>query len=235
MLSTDIFKIIDDLIPKKLALPQDKIGYFGINYKNTEISKIKIMLDILPEDDIKSQENELIITHYPPTFTPKIPTYVINTNWDVIDGGSSDALAQTLNLDVLSELDKNTKIGRICAYYKTLNNLLLDINDIFGKENMRIANKKDSKRKINRIAILPGSGLSNKNYIKLAKENGADIFLSGDLSHNSLILAQKLDITLIDIPNYYTQLPGLYVLAELLSKIGIPIEVVDKGIGIDYF
>ena len=235
MQSIDLFKTIDELIPKELALPQDKIGYFGINYKNTEISKIKIMLDILPEDDIKSQENELIITHYPPTFTPKTSTYVINTNWDIIDGGSSDALAQTLNLDVLSQLDKNTKIGRICAYYKTLDNFLLDISDIFGKENIRIANKKDSKRKINKVAILPGSGLSNKKYIKIAKEMGADVFLSGDLSHNSLILAQKLDITLIDIPNYYTQLPGLYVLADLLSGIGIPIEVVDKGISLDYF
>ena len=228
MLSIDLFKAIDELIPKELALPQDKIGYYGISYNNREISKIKIMLDILPEDDQKSKNDELIITHYPPTFTPKTPTYVINTNWDAIHGGSTDTLAQILNLDIISELDEETKIGRICAYYKTLNKFLLDISDIFGKENIKIANKGNIEREINKIAIVTGNGLSNRNYIKLAKEKKADVLLSADLTHNSAIFAKKLDITLIDVPNYYTQIFGLNILAERLSGIGIPIEVIDK-------
>ena len=40
MQSIDLFKTIYELIPKELELHQDKIGYFGIIYKNTEISKI---------------------------------------------------------------------------------------------------------------------------------------------------------------------------------------------------
>lgn len=234
MLSIDLFKEIDNLIPKELALKEDKIGYFGLNHKNTEISKIKIMLDILPEDDENSQKEELIITKNPPTFTPKTPTYTINTNWDVITGGSSDTLAKILNLKIEDAFDKKTGIGRICPYYKTLKHLLLNITDIIDEKHIKIANIGNSERKIKKIAIIPGSALNNKKYIKLAKERAVDVLISGDLTHNSIILAKKFDITLIDITNYYSQIPGLFALAEIISTIGIPIEVIDKGLQFDY-
>ena len=65
MLTINIFKAIDEMIPKELALKEDKIGYFGINYQNSEIKNIKIMMDILPKNDDSFNKGDLVITHHP--------------------------------------------------------------------------------------------------------------------------------------------------------------------------
>ena len=60
------------------------------------------------EQDDNNNENTLIITHHPPLFTPKTPTYTIHSNWDIIDGGANEALANTLKLEVIDYFDKKT-------------------------------------------------------------------------------------------------------------------------------
>ena len=95
----EIIEFIDEKIPKSLALDFDEVGFKKEYDLNQEISTIKIYMDLLPDDD-GNRENTLIITHHPPLFIPKTPTYTIHSNWDIIDGGANDALAKTLNLEV---------------------------------------------------------------------------------------------------------------------------------------
>ncbi|MDD2643096.1 MAG: Nif3-like dinuclear metal center hexameric protein [Methanobacteriaceae archaeon] len=234
MLTINIFKAIDEMIPKELALKEDKIGYFGINYQNSEIKNIKVMMDILPKNDDSFNKGDLVITHHPPIFTPRTPTYTVHTNWDVYKGGSSDALAKSLNLKVMSTFDITTGLGRICSCYRTLEEILNTISQRFNEENTRVINGRNPNKIVKKIAILAGNGLSNLNYIKLAKERNVDVFISGDLNHQSSILAEKLNLTLIDLSYYYSEIPGLYALADLISSIGIPIEVIDSGVPWDY-
>ena len=104
----------------------------------------------------------------------------------------------------------------------------------FKEENTRVINGRNPNKIVKKIAILAGNGLSNLNYIKLAKERNVDVFISGDLNHQSSILAEKLNLTLIDLSYYYSEIPGLYALADLISSIGIPIEVIDSGVPWDY-
>ena len=234
MLSIDIFKAIDEMIPKELALKGGKIGYFGINYQNHEIKNIKVMMDILPEDDDSFSKEDLVITHHPPTFTPRTPTYTIHSNWDVCKGGSSDALAESLSLKVMSTFDIATGIGRICSCYKTLDEILDIVSNRFNEENTRVVNGQNGEKEVKKIAIVAGFGLNNLDYIKLAKDRSVDVFISGDLTHESGILAEKLNLTLIDITHHYSEIPGLYVLADLISTLGVPVEVIDYGVPWDY-
>lgn len=55
-----------------------------------------------------------------------------------------------------------------------------------------------------------------------------DLLISGDLCQETAILARNLGITLIDLGHHESEVPGLYVLADLLSLLNITIKVIDK-------
>ena len=230
MFANDIFNIIDELVPRKFALENDKIGYFGKTFDNSDIKNIKVMMDLFPDDDLEFNRDELVITHHPPLFMPKTPTYVVHSNWDIINGGSNDALAYYLGLKPISIFHKQTGIGRICSSTKTLDQFLAYK---FGPENIRLVHDGDFDKMLRKIAIVSGYGLSNKEFIKLAKDRSVDALLSGDLNHANAVLAKKLGVTLIDISHHIIELPGLFALTELLKRnedIDIPVEMVDTGV-----
>lgn len=221
----NIISFLNEKIPENLALDFDNVGLMGDYDLNQNITSIKVFMDILPEDD-NMDENTLIITHHPPLFTPKTPTYTIHSNWDIIDGGANEALANTLKLEVIDYFDKKTKIGRICKSdytFKELKNIILE-----NFKNPRIVNDLDDAKEIKKIGIISGFGLKNPEYIELAKENSLDILISGDLTQQTAILAKNISITLIDLYHHESEIPGLYELANILNELNIKIEVIDK-------
>lgn len=233
MYANDIFNILDEIVPRKYALKGDKIGYFGKTYGNSQIKSIKVLMDLLPEDDVMFEKGDLVIVHHPPLFMPKTPTYVIHSNWDIIGGGANDSLAFYLGLKPISIFHKRTGIGRICSSIKTLDEFLALVCYKFGPENVRLVNDENFDKILRKIAIVSGYGLSNKEFIKLAKERSIDAFLSGDLNHSNAILAKKLGVTLIDVSHHIIEVPGLFALTELLKnneKIDVPVEMIDKGV-----
>ena len=192
----EIIEFIDKNIPKNLALENDEIGFKKEYNLNQDISSIKIFMDLYPEFDTQ-KTNTLILTHHPPLFNPKTPTYTIHSNWDIINGGANEALAETLK----------------------------DILDSFNE--IRIVNKPSSSKKLNKIGIVSGFGLKNSEYIKLARKLNLDLLISGDLTQESAVLAKNLNITLIDLGHHSSEVPGLYKLKELLKPLNIKCEVVN--------
>ena len=233
MFANDIFNVIDELVPRKYALKNDNVGYFSKNYENLDIKNINVLMDLLPEDDSKFDEGDLVISHHPPLFMPKTPTYVVHSNWDIINGGSNDALAYYLGLKPMSIFHKQTGIGRICSSTKTLDQFLALVCYKFGPENVRLVNDGDFDKMLRKIAIVSGFGLSNKEFIKLAKDRSVDAFVSGDLNHSNAILAKKLGVTLIDVSHHIIELPGLFALTQMLKnnhEIDVPVEMIDTGV-----
>lgn len=221
----DIIEFIDEKIPKSLALESDEVGFKKDYDLTQDIASIRIIMDLLPEDD-SNFKNTLIITHHPPLFIPKTPTYTIHSNWDIIKGGANDALANCLNLEVIDYFDSNTNIGRIC---KTNQKFVDFKNNILEKfNNVRIVNNLDDEKIIKKIGIISGFGLKNIEYIKLSKTKGLDILISGDLTQQAAILAKNLGVTLIDLAHHESEIPGLYSLADILKELNVNIEVIDK-------
>lgn len=221
----EIIEFIDKKIPKSLALESDDVGFKKEYDIEQNINSIKIYMDFLPEND-RNNDNTLIITHHPPLFIPKTPTYTIHSNWDIIDGGANDALADTLNIKVTDYFDSSTNIGRVCETDYTFLELKSIILDNFS--DVRIVNNLDDNKLINKIGIISGFGLNNPEYVKLAKDKNLDILISGDLTQKTAILAKNLKITLIDVKHHESEVPGLYALADLLKELDIEIEVVDN-------
>ena len=223
---SEIIDFLDEKIPKSLALEGDEIGFKTDYELSQNIESIKIYMDLLPEDD-GAFENTLIITHHPPLFIPKTPTYTIHSNWDIIDGGANESLAETLDLKVIGPFDKNTNIGRVCRADKKFVEVKKNILQNFN--NARIVNSIDDEKIIEKIGIISGFGLKNPDYIKLAKTQNLDILISGDLTQETAILAKNLDITLIDLTHHESEVPGLYGLGDLMKELDINTEVIDKN------
>ena len=189
----EIIEFIDEKIPKSLALESDEVGFKKEYNLEQNINSIKIYMDLLPEND-HNNHNTLIITHHPPLFIPKTPTYTIHSNWDIIDGGANDALADALNIKVTDYFDCSTNIGRVCKTDYTFLDLKSIILDNFN--DVRIVNKLDDNKLINKIGIISGFGLNNPEYVKLAKDKNLDILISGDLTQKTAILAKNLKMSL---------------------------------------
>ncbi|WP_405269759.1 Nif3-like dinuclear metal center hexameric protein [Methanobrevibacter sp.] len=222
----EVINFLDEKISKSLALDSDEVGFRKDYDLTQEITSIKIYMDFLPKDD-EYPENTLIITHHPPLFIPETPTYTIHSNWDIIDGGANEALAETLKLEVIGYFDDKTNIGRICmskSNFKELRDILLN-----NFENVRIVNELDDGKKISKVGIISGFGLKNPEYVKMAKNKKLDLLISGDLCQETAILAKNLGITLIDLGHHESEVPGLYKLKETISECDIDIEIVDEN------
>lgn len=221
----EVISFLDEKIPKSLALDFDEVGFKKDYDLEQDITSIKIYMDLLIEDD-GYPEDTLIITHHPPLFIPKTPTYTIHSNWDIIDGGANDALAKTLKLEVIDYLDTKTNIGRVCKSNQKFCELKQNVLDNFS--DVRIVNNLDDEKVITKVGIISGFGLKNPKYVRLSKNIDLDILISGDLTQETAILAKNLGITLIDLNHHESEVPGLYALANVLKELNIDIEVIDK-------
>lgn len=226
MILSEIIDFLDERIPKSLALEGDEIGFKKDCDLSQDIESVKIYMDLLPEDDIDS-EKTLIITHHPPIFIPKTPTYTIHSNWDIIKGGANEALAKTLDLEVIDYFDKNTNIGRICRANRKFRELKNNISRNF--KNARIVNGPDDEKELEKVGVISGFGLKNPDYIKLAKKQDLDALISGDLTQETAILAENLKITLIDLTHHDSEVPGLHGLKDIMKELDVNIEVIDKN------
>lgn len=91
----------------------------------------------------------------------------------------------------------------------------------------------EDNKQVNNIGVISGFGLKNPEYIKLASDLDLDILISGDLTQETAVLASYLDITLIDLGHHDSEVPGLYDLKNILSKLNIPIVVLNKKPWVD--
>lgn len=223
----EIIEFLDSKIPEDLALDFDMIGFQGIYDLNQEITSVKILMDLLPQDD-NFDENTLIITHHPPLFEPKTPTYTIHSNWDIITGGANEALAENLNLNVISVFDEETDIGRICECDCSFSELRETIRQNF--KNSRIVNEPEEDIDLKRIGTISGFGLKNPEYLKMARKKNLDILISGDLTHDIAILAKFLNLTVIDLGHHESEVPGLYALKNIVDELDVDVEVINNSI-----
>ena len=235
-----LFRKIEKEIPLSLAFKYDTIGYIGTEpAKELEVEKILVMMDYISPgtgNEIDYEKYDLLILHHPPVVKPVIPSYVIHSNWDIISGGACDALADRLNIEVLDIFDMKTQIGRIGTLKETsvkLPDFCEFVKERLGQDKIRVVNF-DENVEIGKICIISGFGLTPK-YIEMAHEAGADVFLSGDLTHPGAILAKNSGLVLIDASHHATEMPGLYRLQELISGLGVDTEILDTKIPWDYY
>ena len=81
--------------------------------------------------------------------------------------------------------------------------------------------------KVTRAAVMPGSGGS---YIQRAHELGAELLITGDVSHHQAVLARDLGMGVISAGHYELEAPGVEALAQSLrGALGPGVRVFSVG------
>lgn len=229
MIAADLISQMGKKVPLPYFMPGDEPLCFDFNQTlQKDISNVTVMMDYYPGQTIPDN-TELLVLHHPPKFgIPKLLTYVIHSGWDAVPNGAGDALADVFGLTNRHSLNTASHLGRVGNLpdgEMTLNEFAQKASDKLHVPYLTIVSENPDVN-INTVAVVSGFGL-NSSMIKMAKQNGADVLLSGDLTHHDAILAKNLNIALIDATHYATELPGLYRLRDLIAFYGVKAEVCD--------
>ncbi len=238
MKASELFNELESKVPLDLALNTDNVGFMNsnLNPEDIHVKNVLLMMDylspkILATYGLDYNDYDLLVTHHPPNCDVVIPTYVIHSNWDIVQGGVGDALADTLSMQKLEVFDEKTNIGCICK--PIMGNISMDSLEDLVKDRLDLDYIKvihnPGNDVIETVAIVPGFGLNPK-FIKLAYDKNADVFISGDLTQPGAILAKNLGINIIDVTHHVAELPGLYRLADLLRESDITVKVLNTKI-----
>ncbi|AEH07133.1 Nif3-like dinuclear metal center hexameric protein [Methanothermococcus okinawensis] len=241
--SKDIIKFIETFAPPELAIEGDNIGLQVGGNLNRDIEKIGIALDpsLSVVKKAKNKGVDFLFTHHPilkdpiRTFTGvmyeklkilmenEIILYSAHTNLDICKNGLNDALADLYHLKDVKYLYDNG-LGRLGIFNGTFEDILNITKEYITKNptvvNAEIVNNKNNNSKNNnkkdlKVAILSGYGLSQKSINYVSKF--ADVYISGDLTHHSKILAEELGLCVIDGGHYGTEVYGLKLFKKYIE------------------
>ncbi|MCQ6254634.1 Nif3-like dinuclear metal center hexameric protein [Methanocaldococcus sp.] len=232
MKAKEIIEFIESFAPKELAIEGDNVGLQVGDNLDKDIEKMGIALD--PSlSVIKKAEKEkvdFLFTHHPLLKDPiknftgiiykklkilmenDIILYSAHTNLDICKNGLNDALAEVYNLENVEPLYDNG-LGRVGLFRGTFEEFL-DITKKYIYKNPIVVKSKEVGDNF-KLAVLSGYGLSQSS-IKYVSEK-ADVYLSGDLTHHSKILAEDLGLVVVDATHYSTEVYGLNKFKKYLS------------------
>jgi len=240
----DVLRIVDRVVPEALAEKWDNAG-LQVGSPDSEAKGIILSLDadIALLDKAQELGANLVITHHPLFFNPikqlnlgtpvgrvvkravldQVTLYSAHTNLDVVEGGVNDVLADKIGLLNKRPFANLGRIGDI-ASAETLESFAGRVRSDLSLLNMIVVG--DLGRKISKIAVCGGSGGS---LVKEAAENGAELFITGDVKYHAAKDGEAYGISILDIGHFASEslvLPAFScILKEALEKEGIALDI----------
>jgi len=241
----DIIKFLEEKFPPHLAYDWDNVG-LQIGDANCEVKSIMVELDATTPVINEAIEKgvDLIVTHHPFIFSPlkaidlatpkgenirnliknDIAIYTMHTNYDVAPGGMNDRLAKEIGLEDCEPLCEDG-LGRIGfnnnEYAKDIKKYVEHVIHQFA---LCGANFIDGGKthQIDKVAIIGGSG---GKYIHEAKAAGADVFITGEITHHKALEAQEIGLSVIDVGHFIERRMEYDVTALIASQFSPEIKM----------
>ncbi len=248
----DIVNILERQSPHEYAMDWDNVGLL-VGRRNKEVKKIMLAVDATMEvcRSAIDRNVDMIITHHPVIFSKLrrindetvlgdkilslvesgICCYATHTNFDTKGGMGREAAGMLglKNTEVLEETMNGEGIGEIGLLDKavTLRELADFVKKTFGLENVSVFG--DLSRKIEKVAIVPGSGKSD---IDTATKKGAECLITGDIGHHEGIDAVEMGLTIIDASHYGIEKIFMQFMYNYLKDYltDVDIEIIDTGV-----
>jgi len=248
----DILVFLEGIAPAGAAEDWDNPG-LQVGNPSLEVKKILTALDpaLCVVREASRRQAQLILTHHPLIF-PSLsslnrevyPGDVIfeaceagialaaaHTNLDTAEGGINDMLASLFHLKNIDVLQKNLLhptmgMGRIgeLPQPEPLFPFARRIKPLLGAQALGVCG--DKEKLLRRVAVVGGSGGS---LVPLAASMGADVLVTGDLSHHDALRAKTLGLALIDAGHFETEKAAFALFAnrfeELLHREGWDVRV----------
>lgn len=224
----EIVDVLETLSPKYYACDWDNVGLL-VGRQDKEVKNIMIALDATKDVIAKAIENQvdMLITHHPMIFsslkqineeqftTEKVLSlaehgisyYAMHTNFDAVGGmGELAAGEKYLNLRNTKpiDFDVNPDIGMgrygILPNPMTAYQVAEYVKAKFDIPFVLLYQREQDKDKVfDKIAVMPGSGRSE---MKVVKDNGYTLYLTGDYGHHEGLDAMDMGLTIIDATHY---------------------------------
>lgn len=239
----DIISYLELLSPPQNACSWDNVGLL-VGRSDKEVHKILIALDATVEvvKAAVKQDVDLLITHHPMIFSSmkkinedsvcgskildlaenQIAYYAMHTNFDILGGMAQIAAERMMlkNVKPLECMEGNPELGLGCIGEAVESMQLKDcakmVKEKFSLSEVAVYG--DLKQPISRIAMCPGSG---KSMISMAKEQGAQVLITGDIGHHEGLDAIEMGLSIIDATHYGLEsVFSDYIKEYLEEKIG---------------
>lgn len=258
MKAREIIQILESWYPAKMAESWDNVGLLT-GRGNREIKKIYVALDVTDdvlEEAIKLKA-DMILTHHPLIFSPlrhiqsedfigervltlienRIVYYAMHTNYDVcrmgelsgeyLDLQNQRALEESKEQIDLKERGYPQGIGCIGTFQETksLSQTAQLVKERFSLDAVRVYG--DLDKEIKKVAICPGSG---KDYIDVALEQAADVYITGDIGHHQGIDAVARELAIIDAGHYGLEHIFIQDVKERLEQVIKEVEIISAPI-----
>ena len=251
---SEIAARIEKRIPLGWAAEWDHPG-LAAGDPDADVTKIALALDVTCEtvEGAAAAGCELLVTHHPAIFRPfgtvvyNIPAqkavalalrkglalYAAHTNWDVSPEGVNVILAAALELADVEPLVKpavkngSWGLGSVGSLPASVS---MDSCVLLAAERWRLTDFRaygDAKRKVRRVAL---GGGACADLWPLAKQAGADVFITSDARYNERNDALSAGLNLISTDHGETERVSLPKLAELVEcATGLPVKMISES------
>lgn len=232
--ANEIIHFLEKWAPLDLQDSWDKSGY-QVNFHCNEVESVTLAMDVTPRviDEAIKNNSQLILTHHPFIFQGienldlstirgrmiemilenKITVYSSHTNLDKAEDGVNDQWGEMLDLRNVEVLDEIEGIGIVGEVDLDLKDLLSRLKNLGIYSFKGYGMKKDW---IGKVAILGGSG---SDYITKAKDKGAALLITGDMTHHKGQEAYEKEIMVLDIGHFHSEKYILNRIKEYLSEV----------------
>lgn len=240
----ELYRTLEERFPASLSAEWDHDGVMCCPDPDAPVRRVLCTLDVTEAavDYAVKSGADLILSHHPLLFHPLcsltaetaagrklmallragISVLSFHTRADAAEGGVNDTLVDLLGLlDARAFADGLGRIGRLSTA-RSAEEFAADVASLLGAPAVTLG---DAGRPVRQVAVLGGSG---KGEVAAAIAAGADTFLSGRLSYESVNEAAELGINLVEAGHFYTEAPFMRRLAEELRGYGLLTEYFDS-------
>jgi len=234
-----LYEKMEELIPRALSCEWDNDGLMCCPDPEAEVNKVLFTLDVTAQavDYAVAEGFDLIISHHPMIFRPlkgiTDPKYVklirngvtvmsFHTRLDAKEGGVNDVLASLFDLQDTVHFN-----GEGIGVIGTLPTAMAPTDFAALVKSVLHCPKLEvilTDRPCHRIAVVGGDG---KDFLGDAALAGADTYLTGSMSYNSMTDGEALGMNLLAAGHYETEQPVLTALAADVQTItdGVAYEI----------
>ena len=231
-----ILERLFETMPAERAEDYDNVGLLSgsrAREVHTVLCALDLTLPVLREAaDLGA---ELIVTHHPILFRGRknlceedpegrllaelirgnFCLMAMHTNFDSADVGVNDALARALRLENVQPLSSGMRMGHLPPCDGAF--LAQEVEKALGGVVRRYG-----CGPCERVAVMGGSG---GDYGNLAREAGADTFITGEIGYHKALELCQAGITVLEAGHAATELPAVSLLAQKLKDMDLSLQV----------
>ncbi len=241
MILKDVIAVMNKYADEATALDWDNSG-LQIGDENNDITSVTVCLDVTPKvvDEAISNKSQLIVSHHPFFFFPiksitddtkgrminkliknNISVYSSHTCFDMSTHGINAFAAFRLGIKTDSFLEESSydELGiGVCGKLDNptdFTSLCQKIKKVFKADTLKVSSFCDDTYPVKRVAFCSGSG---SDYIKRAKELGADVYITSDVSNGKFITSQEINLPIITLTHFESEKCFIKIMRDILLK-----------------